>query len=344
MTKWIELTAQLEELAGKPPVLAESFAVTDVGPQAPPTMIPGDRQQRVIAPGFPTVLEASPAEIVSPPNRRSTGRRLTLARWIASPENPLTARVIVNRIWRRYLGRGLVSTPSDFGRLGERPTHPELLDWLASELIENGWSLKHIHRTILLSQAYRLSSRQSQTESSRTTDPDNRWFTRAPTRRLEAEQIRDAMLSVSGELQPQEGGPPADHDALKRTVFLKVMRNNPLEMSQQFDGPDGFGSVALRNSTTTPSQALLMLNSPWTMQRAQALADRLLRETNPTQTNKLVERAYWLALTRPPSSDELDLARELIGEAPFAQAAKPTAALVNFCHVLLNCNEFIYLD
>ncbi len=197
----------------KPEEPPPAFTATDVGPQAPDTVIPGNRRQEPIEPGFLTILEPGPAALETPaPGSNSTGRRLTLARWIARPDNPLTSRVIVNRIWQRHFGAGLVATSSDFGRLGEPPTHPELLDWLAVQFVNDGWSLKTLTKKIVTSQTYRQASSRSpeELESALRIDPENQLLWHRRVTRLDAEQVRDAMLLASGELDPRQGGPSAD--------------------------------------------------------------------------------------------------------------------------------------
>ncbi|MEO6809294.1 MAG: PSD1 and planctomycete cytochrome C domain-containing protein, partial [Isosphaeraceae bacterium] len=295
------LTKQLAELAkDRPQPLPTILTVTDVGPIAPPTTIPGDRSNQEIEPGFLTLLDPEPAQINRPPSAaNSTGRRTTLARWLTKADHPLTSRVMVNRIWQYHFGRGLVGTSSDFGRLGDRPSHPELLDWLATEFVEHGWSVKQTHRLILTSATYRQSARRPTPEVARLKDPDNRWLWRMSTRRLDVEPIRDAMLSVSGELDPAIGGPSADALSPRRTLYTKTIRNKHDPLIESFDAPDGSQTTPSRNVTTTPIQALLMVNGPWPLARARSFADRLRREV-PEDDRGRIDRAFRLAFGRPP--------------------------------------------
>jgi hypothetical protein len=272
---------------------------------------------------------------VPPPSGNSTGRRTALARWLASPDNPLTARVIVNRVWQQHFGVGLVATPSDFGRLGEPPSHPELLDWLACRFIAGGWRFKPLHRLIVASATYRQSSRHPDLERARQQDPDNRWLWHAPVRRLDSEQIRDAMLAVSGELDLTAGGPSVSASQPRRSVFTKAIRNTRDPVLDVFDMADPFISTDRRNVTTTPTQSLLMINGAWPLQRAESLARRL-RKLGASDDRVLVEQAYRLAYGRAAEPAEVDSVQQWLRDR--------TDGLIDLCHVLLNSNEFLYLD
>ncbi|NLX96753.1 MAG: DUF1553 domain-containing protein [Rhodopirellula sp.] len=348
--KWQRLREQLAEFdSEKPkPLPTRPFAVSDVGPEAPPNRIPGDRRQREIAPGRLSLLEPEPARI-EPPNAalKSTGRRSALASWITDPENPLSTRVIVNRIWQYHFGRGLVSTSNDFGRLGERPSHPELLDWLTRRFLEQGWRLKPLHRLILTSAVYRQSALHI-APAAQAADPDNRLLWRMTSRRLDAEPIRDAMLAVSGEIDYTMGGASVETSAPRRSIYTRLRRNQPDPLLGILDAPDGMTGVAVRDVTTTPLQALELINGEWTLKRARALAARLEREKSTAAER--VERAYQLAYARLATPQQRTAALALLD----SQAAKiggkeksaeaETEALVDFCHVLLNSNEFLYVD
>ena len=204
-----------------------------------------------------------------------------------------TTRVIVNQLWQRHFGRGLVATLNDFGHLGEPPSHPELLDWLAGYFVEHGWSLKEMHRLMITSATYRQSAevrgQKSEVRDQRsevrsvpamTVDPDNRWLWRQNLRRLESDQIRDAMLWVSGELDLKSGGPSADASKPRRTIYTKWLRNSRDSLLEAFDPPDPYTSTPQRNVTTTPMQSLVMINGSYTLQRAQALAGRIKAASN----------------------------------------------------------------
>lgn len=194
---------------------------------APPTFIP-KRSNEPIEPGFPTILAELPATIEPVSGAtNTTGRRAALAKWLTQADNPLTARVIVNRIWQSHFGRGLATNASDFGRLGESPTHPELLDWMTSQFVKNNWSLKSLHRLILNSATYRQSANQSMLSQFQAIDPANRYYWRGETRRLSAEKIRDAILAATGQLNDVRNGPALMPDVPCRTIFTRVMRNSP---------------------------------------------------------------------------------------------------------------------
>jgi mono/diheme cytochrome c family protein len=260
----------------KPKPLPTMPLVTDIGPVAPPNTIPRRGSGEDIAPGFLSLLGAAPAVITPvPESPGTTGRRAALARWLAQPDNRFTTRVMVNRIWQRHFGQGIVATPSDFGHLGEPPTHPELLDWLANYFVEHNWSVKAMHRLILTSATYRQSALTPASEVARAKDPDNRLLWRMNVRRLEAEQIRDAMLTATGELDETVGGPSVDASKPRRTVYTRWLRNSRDSLLEAFDPPDAYVSTPQRNVTTTPSQALLLINGQYTLQRAQALAQRI---------------------------------------------------------------------
>jgi hypothetical protein len=277
-------------------------------------------------------------------------RRLALARWLTDPANPLPARVLVNRLWHYYFGRGIVDTPSDFGRHGDRPTHPELLDWLAAEFVAHGGSLKHVHRLIVLSATYRQSS--VATERGLAADAQTQWLWRYPPRRLEAEAIRDAMLAVSGALDRRMGGPGFDlfepngnyvkvytpkrmfgPAEWRRMVYQSRPRMQPDDTFGAFDCPDAGQIAPRRNRSTTPLQALNLLNSPFVLQQAELFAERLQREAGDDPTAQ-VRRGFLLAFGRPPSEDERAAAVRLIG----------AHGLTVFCRALLNANEFVFVS
>jgi hypothetical protein len=277
-------------------------------------------------------------------------RRLTLARWIADPENPLTARVMVNRIWQYHFGEGLVSTPSDFGANGARPTHPELLDWLAAEFVEHGWSIKHIHRLVLNSATYRQSSDSRQ--DCLAVDSNSRLLWRFPPRRLEAEPIRDSMLAVSGKLDLRMAGPgfsffePNDNyvrvytprrewtpESFRRMIYGTIIRQRPDGVFGAFDCPDAGQIAPKRSRSTTPLQAFNLLNSSFMMQQAGFFAERIETEA-AHDAQAQVRRAFALALQREPERQELAAAVKLVrGQG-----------LKIFCRALLNANEFTHLE
>ena len=284
---------------------------------------------------------------------------------------------MVNRVWHYHFGRGIVGTPSDFGLKGDRPTHPKLLDWLASEFVRNGWSLKTLHRLILTSNTYRQSS--GYREAPARIDPENKLLWRYPRRRLEGEIIRDCALAVAGMLNPKMGGPsvfpelPAgmptprggwkvNEDARernRRSVYVFVRRNTRYPMFDSFDMPDPHESCPRRNLTTSPIQALTLLNSSLTLEWAQGFAGRVL-EAAGTDFNHQIETAFGLAYGRSPDQAEKQMAKdffrgqcEILGSrreetlalpSQLSRGVEPThaAALVDFCHTLLNASEFVY--
>jgi hypothetical protein len=307
-----------------------------VGPRPPSVLVPDD-------------LAELPPDVADPRSR--------LARWLASPDHPLTARVIVNRLWQHHFGTGLVKTVNDFGTKGDRPSHPELLDWLAATLVENGWRLKPIHRLILLSGTYRQSSHppEAWAEVPSREDPENRLLWRFNRRRLEAEEIRDAMLAVSGRLNVRAGGPsvmvsvdrgivqalykpsqwqvardPVEQD--RRSIYLIAKRNLRLPFQEVFDAPTLATSCPRRESSTHAPQALELLNGRLANDLAAAFADRLRRETVgvPSQA---VHRAFGLAVGRPPTPREEALALEFLRDG----------ALEEFALALFNLNGFLYV-
>ena len=308
--KLIKLQKQLSGFdADKPTALPTVLAATDVGSKAPPTIIPKREQLGDIAPGFLTILSEGPAPVTALP--QSTGRRSALAHWLTQPENPLTARVIVNRVWQYHFGRGLAVNTSDFGKLGGVPSHPELLDWLARRLVADGWSLKKLHKLIVTSAAYQQDSTSPIASSGKLTDPENRLLWHFPSRRLDAEEVRDAILATTGELDLREGGPSSGTDAPRRTIYTKVMRNSRDSLLEVFDPAEGFQSTAQRNSTTTATQALTMFNGPWILARAKAFADRVVRESS-ADTGERVTAAMRLAWNRDPNDREVAGAKQFI--------------------------------
>jgi hypothetical protein len=273
-----------------------------------------------------------------PPIRKGSGRR-ELARWVASARNPLTARVIVNRVWEWHFGEGLVRTPSNFGLLSEPPSHPRLLDWLAARFIEDGWSLKKLHRRMMLSAAYRRASIVGREELSR--DPENRWLGRFSARRLDAEEIRDAMLCVSGRLDRTPGGPAADGiDTPRRSLYIQTARWDRSSFAMLFDAANPDASTEKRTSSTVAPQALLFLNHPFVLAQARHLADRLGAEI-PGDEGARIERAYVLLFGRSARPEEVDVCRRFL-----VRPGRPRdeADWQGLAHVLLCSNEFIYVD
>jgi mono/diheme cytochrome c family protein len=271
--------------------------------------------------------------------------RLELARAIASPENPLTARVLVNRVWERHFGRGLVATPSNFGKLGEPPSHPELLDYLASRFIASAWSVKALHRTIMLSSTYQLSA--AATPENARLDPENTLLWRANRRRLEVEAWRDAMLAVSGELDEHVGGPSAElasAENRRRTLYGAVSRHNLDGLLRLFDFPDPNITSDKRTVTTVPLQQLFVLNSPFMDHQAAALARRLT--ANPSESDaQRIERAFLLLFSRPPRASERAIGLKFLSDDR-GDSETPTEPVrwQLYAQALLGTNEFTFVD
>jgi hypothetical protein len=267
-----------------------------------------------------------------------SGRR-ELAAWVASPDNPLTARVIVNRVWQGHFGAGIVRTPNNFGKLSEPPSHPALLDWLAAGLVADGWSLKRLHRRIMLSAAYQQGGVVSRDLLAR--DPENRWLGRFAPRRLEAEAIHDAMLACAGQLDPAAGGPAAaDLGTSRRSLYVQTARWDRSSFAMLFDAANPDASVEQRHVSTVAPQALFLLNHDFTLSQAKHLAERLAREV-PADDTARIQRAFRLLFARPAGADEVAVARQVL-----ASSGKdgPAAAWRDLAHVLLCSNEFVYPD
>ena len=307
-------------------------------------------------PGYLSILDPAPAAVKALPELQSSGRRTALANWLADPKNPLSTRVIVNRIWQYHFGRGLVATPNDFGMMGERPSHRELLDWLTASFTgADGWSTKKLHRRILLSATYRQSS--DFREDAAAIDNDNKLLWRYPRRRIESDSIRDSMLAVSGLLDPTMGGPgvfpsvpegteiqegrhwrksngPADEYRASVYIFARRLVRYP--MLQSFDTPLAIESCGRRQETVTADQALELMNGEASANFARALARRVANDAGQSPEG-LVERAFSLTLGRRPSASELSRSREFL--------AKGTrVALDDLCLSLLSSSEFLYVD
>jgi hypothetical protein len=270
--------------------------------------------------------------------------RLDLANAIASPKNPLTARVIVNRVWRQHFGRGLVNTPSNFGELGDRPSHPELLDTLTVKFMEHGWSLKWLHRQIVTSATYQ---RTSLDEASQKLDPENVYLARMARRRLEIEIYRDSLLAVAGNLDPTMGGPTFDlrnASAKRRTVYGKISRHELDGTLRLFDFPDANVTADRRVVTTVPQQQLFVLNSDFVQNQGKAFAERI--EKGATSDAERVKLAYRLAFNRLPTEQELSLGVHFVTKPlpPEATSGGKPTRLQQYAHALLATNEFLYVD
>ena len=337
-----------------------SFLHEEGGPayEAPPNyfLIRGDpfSPGSEMSPGFLTVATyGDPPTALPRPDGRTSGRRLALAEWMASRDNPLTARVMANRIWHHHFGRGIVRTLDNLGRMGDAPTHPELLDYLAVEFMDRGWSVKEMHRLLMTSEAYRMASAHEDADS-RAADPENRLLWQYRPQRLEAEALRDAIMTVSGAIDLTVGGEPvfphvpqelllaarngywdnqADGpDVWRRSVYVFRRRSLSFPFFETFDLPDQNQTAAARNVSTVATQALTLMNNEFVLNQARLFAERLERAA-PGDVDRQVDLAYRIALTRPPAAEEARIARDLVS----------SQSLVDLTHVMLNLNEFLYL-
>jgi mono/diheme cytochrome c family protein len=374
--------AALEKLKKEKVRVEKALVVTESGAKPKPTYVfyrgnphAEPRPENLVEPAFPAVLRGPTPSIAPPTSGDSTGRRTALAEWIASPDNPLTARVMANRIWQHHFGRGIVRSANNFGFAADPPTHPELLDWLASELVAGGWRLKRIHRLILLSDAYRAAS--TGRPDALAGDPLNDSFWRFDMRRLSAEEIRDSIHVASGAFNPKmfgpgvypdipaevkagqsvpgkgwESSPPAEQ--ARRSIYVYVKRSLLTPILADFDLADTDTSCPVRFVTTQPTQALGMMNGEFLNRQARVFAERVRREalaanTQPgasadDDTTAIVRRALEIALVRPVTDDEVVRGVALIDRLEDQDGVGPSRAIELFCLTVLNLNEFVYLD
>ncbi len=306
----------------------------------------GDPMQRaeVVAPAIPAVL----GDLGLSVDEKEPQRRLAFAAHLTRADHPLTARVMVNRVWQHHFGTGLVDTPSDFGKMGACPTHPQLLDWLAAEFVSGGWSLKQLHRTIVLSRTFRQASQPRR--DALTIDADSRLLWRFPPRRLEAEAMRDSILHASGKLNLQMGGPGfdlfrqrgglSDYTAIekfdqsgwRRMVYAHKIRMQSVDIFGAFDCPDAGQMKPKRTRSITPTQSLSLFNSPFVIRQSGFFADRVRQEAG-NHVDDQVNRAFTIAYARPPSGEERSRMIQLV----------ETEGLEQLCRVLFNTSEFIYI-
>ncbi len=377
------IQAKAVALRASKPVGESIRALTEIPGKIPTTHLfdRGDHEQPkdAVAPAHLTIL--SPFNLGSIPDRdpsvASSGRRLAFARSLVNGKHPLTARVLVNRVWMHHFGKGIVNTPSDFGFLGERPSHPELLDWLASEFVDGGWKIKRLHKLIVTSTAYRQSS--ARTAPVQKIDPENRLLGRMSVRRLEAEAMRDAVLAVSGKLSVKQFGPPVPimfdelgqvvvgvdttdtagrptgkvvslgGDEFRRSIYIQTRRTRPLGVLETFDGAMPTPNCEIRNSSTVTPQSLLLMNSRFIHEQADFFARRVQKEGGKDVRTQVV-LAWRLAFANEPAAKDLDGAATFITAQTAAFRAQPkqtepeTRALANFCQALLSANQFLYVD
>ncbi len=373
--QWTEYSAFKEQFADalarykKLPPRQSALSVAKVHPEPRETYIllrgnPGSRGEKV-EPAFPSLF-AMPKPVIPdrPEGARSSGRRLVLANWIASPENLLTARVMANRIWQYHFGRGIVRSPNNFGQLGDAPTHPLLLDWLAHRFIEAGWRLKPMHKLILMSSAYRMSSKGN--EKALAQDPANDLFWRFDMRRLSAEEIRDSIHAVSGVLNPKMFGPgvyptisrevlagqsrpgagwgkSSPEEQARRSIYIHVKRSLITPLLEDFDSADTDNSCPVRFTTTQPTQALAMLNGDFANAQAQVFAERLRKEAGGNPKDQ-ISLAIRLTTCRPATKEDIRRGLELMKKLQEKHDLSQHEALKYYCLMALNTNEFFYID
>ena len=367
-TRHAELEKQITQINSARREFTTGLLMTDqeTRPAETRILVLGDHKRlgQPVVPGFLSILDPNPALISKPANPKTLGRRLALARWIASPNNPLTARVFVNRLWQQHFGQGLVDTPNDFGLAGSRPSHPELLDWLAAEFVRGGWSVKHLHRTVLLSAAYRqaVEPMVGPPDGGADSSAAAVGFRRSP-RRLSAEQLRDALLATSGSLQLVSGGSPVwpdlpaeilqanpaflDDNATRtkgwypsprerqsvRSVFLVQKRTVRVPFMETFDLPENSTSCARRTGSIVAPQALSLLHSPLAVEASQDLAKRVRQEAGNAPEAQ-VRYVFRITLQREPKPDEREACLKLLRRR----------SLPELCRALINLNEFAYVD
>ncbi|MEO7298568.1 MAG: DUF1549 and DUF1553 domain-containing protein [Verrucomicrobiota bacterium] len=357
-----EATEKMKKLEANPVAVPVAYAVGETKSADAKIQKKGDPKNlgEIVPRGFLQVLGGQ----TLPTQEKGSGR-LELAQWLTDPKNPLTARVMVNRIWQHHFGRGLVATPNDFGKRGTAPTHPELLDFLATKFVESGWSVKAMHKLMVLSRAYQMSSEDNLKNAAR--DVNNDWLWHFNPRRLDAEEIRDAMLVVSGTLDETPAGPHpfppekewrytqhtpflAVYPTHKRSVYLMQQRIKKHPFLETFDGADTNGTVGERPVSTTALQALFMMNDPFAHEQAEKFAARLAGIL-PTKSAQ-IEGAYRLAFGRTPTPDEIRSAEIFVQQCEEQLAAaknvtaeqRPRAALASYCRVLLSSSEFMFVD
>lgn len=369
LRKYLELLQEEQRMARTAvPPLDKALAAQEEGDRGPETFVLArgsvHAKGEKVEPGIPEVIAASKLELPEVGRGGSSLRRTALAKWIASPENPMTARVMINRIWQFHFGRGLVRSSSDFGYQGTPPTHPELLDWLASEFVQQGWSMKKMHKLIMMSSAYQMSSRSN--EAALAKDPTNNLFWRFDMRRLTAEEIRDTILTAGGTFNPQMFGPyvfpplpqevlatasnpgagwgkSSPEESARRSIYIHVKRSMRHPMMDGFDAPDTDSTCAARVSTTVPTQALSMLNSQFMNEQASVLAARL-EQASPGDLAAQADLAIRLTTGRAPKPDRVKTDVDFIEAMQQEEKLPQQEALRYYCLMILNTNEFIYLD
>jgi hypothetical protein len=367
--RYVDLLRQLDESRKAPPPGAglEIMSVKERGRSPAYVLIRGNPAAKgdAVTAGVPEVLVTTAINVPQrDPSAPISGKRRVLADWLTSKDNPMTGRVMANRLWQHHFGRGIVPSSNDFGKLGEPPTHPELLDWLASEFADGGWTIKRMHKLIMTSNAYRMSSKGD--AKALAVDGGNLLFWRFNMRRLTAEEVRDSILAVSGKLNLKAGGPsvyppipkevlagqsvpgsgwptsPPD-ESCRRSVYVHVKRSLQVPILAHHDQADTDSSCAVRFTTTVPTQSLGMLNGAFTNEQAAAFAERLRQEA-PNDVTAQVKRAIRLTTGRVPSAEEVRKDVAFVKEMQEKAKLSEAEALTRYCLLALNVNEFVYLD
>ena len=368
LAEYNQLHQQLTTLEQQKFAVKEEFAmaVGERGRQKTWVLRRGNPQLQgeEVVPAFPQILGASEVKIPEGYDTgKTSGKRRVLAEWIASKNNPMTAKVMANRLWQHHFGRGIVRSSNNFGHIGDQPTHPELLNWLAAELVDGGWKLKRMHKLIMMSRTYQMAS--SGNQAALAADPNNDFFWRFDMRRLTAEEIRDSILTLTGQLNLKMAGPsiyteiPAEvaktasrpgaawgrsskEDAVRRSVYIFVKRSLHEPFLASFDWADTDNTCDVRFVTTVPTQTLTMMNSKFLNDSAEVLAARL-QEEQPNDTSAQVTRAITLATSRPATKEDVADGLKLV-EHFTKNSIDKNKALQRFCLLVLNLNEFVYLD
>lgn len=372
--RYRDIQKELKTLRDTPIDSKRTPAIAEKGIEAPDTFLlvrgSAHAQGAKVVPALPQVLSPPEVNLPEPSKEKNTTyRRTVLADWLASKDNPITARVMVNRIWQHHFGRGIVRSSNDFGKLGDQPTHPLLLDWLAQDFMDDDWHMKSLHKKIMLSNTYRMSSRGQ--KKALAEDPANDLFWRFDMRRLTAEEVRDSLLMATGEINLTLGGPtvfptlPAEvietsskkknivgsgiwgaatpEDEVRRSLYIHIKRSLVHPMLSSFDFADIDASCPVRFTTTQPGQALSMLNSDYVHARSSALLRRIKSEVG-NDVDARIERAFELATGRKPSPREMDMCHTYVNELQTEEGATLGRAMQRLCLLVLNFNEFLYLD
>ena len=333
---------QLDAFGANPYATADLMTVQDARGEIRPTLLPGRSKGKAFEPGVPELFggQALASDPATGTSQGSSGRRTALANWIVSTENPISARVMANRLWQYHFGTGLVSSPNDFGHLGTLPSHPQLLDYLAKRFIESGWNMQAIQREIVCSKTYQQSARHPQEGTALEIDADNRLHWHHTVRRLDAEQYRDSLLVAMNSLRNRYGGPSVSGTPGRRSIYLRRLRNSADEMLNTLDAPTGLVGTAKRDVTTTAPQSLMMMNSPRILGVAKKYASRVRQETasqtSSDRARAFVMRAHEIITGLPADPETLSLLTPMVDQGQQGE--------IDVCHILINSNAFLFVD